>query len=67
MQQRVFASKQVRFDPLPIVTDSSGLNSDAYVVSVRMYVPRCVTMVTLGRAFQFPRLVLPKGDAGDVR
>ena len=66
-QQKVFAAKQVRFAPLPIVIDSSGVFRIRSQYVLRTYVPRSVTIVSLGRAYSFPRLVLPTGDVGAVR
>ena len=60
----VFAAKQVRFAPLPIVIDSSGVFRIRSQYVLRTYVPRYLTIVSLGRDYSFPRLVLPTGDVG---
>ncbi len=63
----VFAAKQVRFVPLPIVIDSSGVFPDAFEVRTAYVRTRYVTIVSLGRAYSFPILVLPTDDVGAVR
>ena len=63
----VFAAKQVRFAPLPYIIDSSGVFRMRSQYVLRTYVPRSVTIVSLGRAYSFPRLVLQTSDVGAVR
>ena len=67
IQQMVFAVNQVRFAPLPTVIDSSGVFRMRSQYVLRTYIPRFVTIVYLGRAYSFPRQVLPTGDVGAVR
>ena len=63
----VFAAKQVRFAPLPTLIDSSGFCPDACAVRIASVRTRSVIIVSLGRAYSFPRLVLPTCDVGAGR
>ena len=59
IQQMVFAAKQVRFAPLPIVIDSSGVFSDTFAVSRTVqYTVRTAYVRTPVCDHSFPRTCL---------